>query len=58
MSTEDIMEELKGGKVTELRRLPCKRQGIKTESLSILLQFEGQMPDVLSVQVNMNMVLV
>lgn len=43
VSMEDLKKEIKGGKVTVVKRLPTRFQGKIVDSLSVLLQFEGTM---------------
>lgn len=44
ISTEEIKKEIKGNKVSEVKRLLTRYQGKLVDSLSVLLQFEGDMP--------------
>lgn len=44
ISTEEIKKEIKGDRVSAVKRLPTRFQGKVVESLSVLLQFEGDMP--------------
>lgn len=45
LSIEDLKKEIKGGKVTVEKRLSTRYQGNVVDSLSVLLQFEGAIPD-------------
>lgn len=44
MTMEEIIQEVKGGKVVKATRLQTQRQGVKTDSLSVVLEFENVMP--------------
>jgi len=44
MSVEEIIQEVKGGKVVKATRLQTQRKGVKTDSLSVVLEFEKVMP--------------
>ena len=44
MSTVDIKEHLKGGRMIEAKRLISRKEGQRSESLSVLLRFEKVIP--------------
>lgn len=44
ITMEVVMKEVRGGKVVKATRLQTKRNGVKEDSLSVLLEFEGEMP--------------
>lgn len=44
MTMEEIIQEVKGGKVIKATRLQMTRNGIKKDSLSVLIEFESVMP--------------
>lgn len=44
IGTEDMKKEMKGDRVTAVKRLPTRYQGKLVDSLSVLLQFEGDVP--------------
>jgi len=44
MSVEDVKREIRGGKVLEVKRLQTNKDGVKSDSLSVLLVFEKSLP--------------
>ncbi|KAI2655997.1 Nucleic-acid-binding protein from mobile element jockey [Labeo rohita] len=44
MTMDEIMQEVKGGKVLKATRLQMHRRGVKSDSFSVLLEFEKSMP--------------
>ena len=44
ITMDEVMKEVRGGKVIKATRLQTKRNGEKIDSLSVLLEFEGVMP--------------
>lgn len=42
MSTDEIKANIKGGKIKEAKRLTMFKEGVRTETGSILLEFEGE----------------
>lgn len=42
MSEEEIKNNMSGAKVIQARRLPYVRNGVKNDSLSVMLQFQGE----------------
>lgn len=44
LTMEEIIQEVKGGKVMKATWLQIKRNGVKNYSLSVLLEFENVMP--------------
>jgi hypothetical protein len=43
-STDDIKEHVRGGRMTETKRLISRKEGLRSESLSMLLRFEKVLP--------------
>ena len=41
MSMDEKAQEVKGGKVVKAARLQTQRKGLKSDSLSVVLQFEN-----------------
>lgn len=44
ITMEEIIQEVKGGEVVKATRLQTQRKGVKTDSLSVKLEFEKEMP--------------
>ncbi len=45
ITTDEMHENIRGGKVINVRRLYKTKEGQRQESLSVLLTFEGKMPE-------------
>lgn len=40
---DEIIQEVKGGKVVKATRLPTQRKGVRIDSMSVVLEFENVM---------------
>lgn len=44
MTKEEVKKDIRGGKVLNVKRLQTNKDGVKKESLSMLIQFESTLP--------------
>ena len=44
MTEKEVKEEIRGEKVIDVKRLKTNKDGVKKDSLSMLVQFENTLP--------------